>query len=487
MSATATQPTLRPYQEQAVEACLGALFNAVNPLLVAPTGAGKTVMACEMMRRWQMQTGKACYFFAHREELIFQAKEAMNRFGIRGDALSVFKKTFDGYPESDAALCVFDEAHHAVATSWKNVSEAFKGPKVAITATPDRLDNQRLDVVGFTQVHQIEIQRLIKDGYLVRPMAYKLPISICDNIIENYDDAIEAVAKSVVDQFTRFNRNRAMVFLPSVDCSRRFSAELRKLGYESSHLDGTSGKLRGMSVDDFKSGRTKFMCNVALFTEGFDCPEVDCVVLLRETKSRALWSQMIGRGLRSSPGKTDCLILDPMWVSGTHTLSPADAFTQHPDARCKQSNGMYDPLGEAEMTDQEAEQKLLDKIKRIEREEARIEAKARGLLDLSIVTPLFGFTPPPATSNLPLTDVQKNILERYQIHAPSDLPWEHATYIIAQMQSRERLRLATAKQVRKLRQFGHRKANTYTFEQATKAIGTDWRIVGRSKARRILR
>jgi superfamily II DNA or RNA helicase len=487
MSAPATQPTLRPYQEQAVQACVDALSKDVNPLLVAPTGAGKTVMACELMRRWQTATGRECYFFAHREELLSQAQAAMDRFGVRGKALSVFKKQFDDYPGRADALCVFDEAHHAVATSWKNVSTTFPGPKVAITATPDRLDNQRLEGAGFTQVHQIEIQKLIKDGYLVRPMAQKLPLSICDNIIENYDDAIEAVAKSVVEQFVHFNRQRAMVFLPSVDSSRRFSAELRKLGYDSSHLDGTSGKLRGMSVDDFKSGLTKFMCNVALFTEGFDCPEVDCVVLLRETKSRALWSQMIGRGLRTAPGKTDCLILDPMWVSGTHTLAPGDAFTQHPESRCAQRLGLSDPLGDAEMTDQDAEQKLLEKIKRIERQQAREEAKHLGLLDLSVVTPLFGFTPPPTESTVLMTQGQKNILERFQIHAPADLPMEHAAYIIHKMTERQRLGLATAKQVRKLRQFGHRKANTYTIDQASKAIGTDWRITGRTRARKIFR
>jgi len=487
MSATATQPTLRPYQEQAVQACLDALSKTVNPLLVAPTGAGKTVMACELMRRWQTATGRECYFFAHREELLSQAQAAMDRFGVRGKALSVFKKQYDDYPGRVDALCVFDEAHHAVATSWKNVSETFQGPKVAITATPDRLDNQRLEGAGFTQVHQIEIQRLIKDGYLVRPMAQKLALSICDNIIENYDDAIEAVAKAVIQEFVRFNRQRAMVFLPSVDCSTRFSAELRKLGYDSSHLDGTSGKLRGLSVEDFKAGRTKFMCNVALFTEGFDCPEVDCVVLLRETKSRALWSQMIGRGLRTSPGKTDCLILDPMWVSGTHTLAPGDAFTQHPESRCSQKTGLSDPLGDAEMTDQDAEQKLLEKIKRIERQQAKEDAKNRGLLDLSVVTPLFGFTPPPTGSTEVMTQYQKNTLERFQIFAPADLPMEHARYIIQKMEERQRLGLATAKQVRKLRQFGHRRANTYTVDQASKAIGTDWRISGRTRPRHILR
>jgi superfamily II DNA or RNA helicase len=487
MSAPATQPTLRPYQEQAVTACVDALSKAVNPLLVAPTGAGKTVMACELMRRWQTATGRECYFFAHREELLSQAQAAMDRFGVRGRALSVFKKQFDEHPGRADALCVFDEAHHAVASSWKNVSTHFPGPKVAITATPDRLDNQRLEGAGFTQVHQIEIQRLIKDGYLVRPLAQKLPISVCDNIIENYDDAIEAVARSVVEEFVRFNRQRAMVFLPSVDASRRFSAELRKLGYDSSHLDGTSGKLRGLSVDDFKAGRTKFMCNVALFTEGFDCPEVDCVVLLRETKSRALWSQMIGRGLRTAPGKFDCLILDPMWVSGTHTLAPGDAFTQHPESRCNQVAGLSDPLASAEAMDNESERKLLEKIKRIERQQEKEDAKNRGLLDLSVVTPLFGFTPPPTESTEQMTPNQKNTLERFQIYAPHDLPLEHARYIIQKMEERQRLGLATAKQVRKLRQFGHRKANTYSIDQASKAIGSDWRITGRTRARNIFR
>jgi hypothetical protein len=139
------------------------------------------------------------------------------------------------------------------------------------------------------------------------------------------------------------------------------------------------------------------------------------------------------------------------------------------------------------MTDQDAEQKLLEKIKRIERQQAREEAKHLGLLDLSVVTPLFGFTPPPTESTVLMTQGQKNILERFQIHAPADLPMEHAAYIIHKMTERQRLGLATAKQVRKLRQFGHRKANTYTIDQASKAIGTDWRITGRTRARKIFR
>jgi superfamily II DNA or RNA helicase len=480
-------PSLREYQKQAIHACLDALAKGVNPLLIAPTGAGKTVMAGAMMKAWQEATGLPCYFFAHRSELIEQAEATMAKFEIIGKAFSVFQKSYDA-DHMDCALCVFDEAHHAVASSWTNVGKYFLGPKVAITATPDRLDNQRLEQSGFVRVFDIKISELINQGYLVRPMAQKLSVAICDNIIENYTDAIEQVAKNVVDEFYRYKRNRAMVFLPTVEASRKFSAALRALGMESSHLDGTSGKLRTISVNDFKEGRTEFLCNVSLFTEGFDCPEVDCVVLLRETKSRALWSQMIGRGLRSSPGKTDCLILDPMWVSGTHTLTPADAFTSHPDAVCKPVAGLSDPLGDAQVEDQDAEHRLLNKLKRLEAEEDAEAAKERGLIDLSVVVPMFGFVPPPLEEGeAVISQEQRYQLERFQIFAPADLGGKQAAYILRKMYERQKLNLATPRQVRKLRQFGHRFANGYTFEQAGKAIASDWRIAGRTRPRRIFR
>lgn len=484
MSAPATQPTLRPYQEQAISACIDALVKDVNPLLVAPTGAGKTVMACEIMRRWQAKHDLPCYLFAHRQELLSQAKASMERFGIRGDVFSVFQKTFSA-PQMDVALCVFDEAHHAVASSWDNVRANFKGPSVAITATPDRLDKQKLSTAGFTEVYQIPIRDLIDQGYLVRPMAQKLHVAVCDNIMDSYDEAISQVAKNVVDEFYRYGRKRGMAFLPTVDSSRRFSNELRGLGMESSHLDGTSGKLRKIAVDAFKAGHTQFLCNVGLFTEGFDCPEVDCIVLLRETKSRALWSQMIGRGLRSSEGKKDCLILDPMWVSGIHMLQPGDAFTSHPDAVCREVLGQSDPLAESIQEDDAAEERLLRQLKKAQATQEAKDAHQRGLIDLSIVTPLFGFVPPPEASSDPMTDSQKNTLERFQIFASATLPAEHAAYIIQKMQERQRLQLATVRQVKRLRQFGHKNAHRYTFEMASKAIGTDWRVAGRTKAVRV--
>jgi len=479
---------LRDYQEAAVKDCLLSLSREVNPLLVAPTGAGKTVMAAEIMRRWQEQHGREVFFFAHRRELLEQAQATMDAFGIKGRAFSVFQEDYPVVPADVAnCLCVFDEAHHAVANCWMRAQHFFPGPKVAITATPDRMDKKKLADAGFVTAHEISIRKLIEDGYLVRPLAQKLGVWICDNILASRHDAMDQVAKCVVDEIARYGRKRTMVFLPDVETSERFNLALRKLGMNSAHLDGGSGKLRDMTVKRFKAGEVDILCNVQLFTEGFDCPEVDCVVLLRETKSRALWSQMIGRGLRTYPGKTDCLILDPMWVSGIHALVPADAFTTHEDAECKPSLGLSNPLEDANREDVDREAQFLKRLKAAEAKQAAKEARERGLIDLSLAQPLLGLTPPPpAKDDEQAQPHQYSLLEKYQIYATGLTYWQ-AQWLIHAMQKRQQAGMATLKQVKKLRQFGHRNAAYYTLTQASHAIGSDWRINPNSRYRKIFR
>jgi superfamily II DNA or RNA helicase len=469
---------LRDYQQDAVKSVLLSLSQGNSPLLVAPTGSGKTVMAGAIMKDWQTNTGKPVFFFAHREELLEQAERMMGQFGLRGKVISIFAKQFDTSAEDmSMGLCVFDEAHHAVATSWLSIQARFTGPKVAITATPDRMDRQKLDEAGFSLCHEIYIRDLIKRGYLVRPMAQKLAVTLADFTLLTDDAVLEQVARNVLDELGRYSRKRTIVFLPDVDTSRRFSMALNKTGLRSVHLDGQSGKERERFVSDFKRGDLDCLCNVNLFTEGFDCPEIDCVVLLRSTQSRPLWCQMIGRGLRSAAGKTDCLILDPFWVCGEHALTAADAFTAHQDAKCKAKSGYSDPMADADKEDEQAENRLLANLKRLEGRKNAKEARERGLIDLSVVTPLLGLTPPPAASgDEPMTDLQSAQLEQHKIYAPKGTTYGQAKWMLHKMS--ERIGLATLRQVRKLRQFGHRNAQIYTFSQASNAIGNDWRISG---------
>ena len=473
---------LRDYQEAAVTAATGFLKRGVNPLVIAPTGAGKTVIASEIMKRWMAANhGKKVVFVAHRKELLTQAKATMERFGIITDAYvaSVFTTDFSDIPDADkaTALVVFDEAHHAVASSWTGFCKLFTGPKVAVTATPDRMDRQKLEDVGFSLAYDITIRTLIEQGHLVRPMAQKMPVELSMTRLRGYDEALEAVAAAVVDEFRRWDRKRAIVFLPDVDLSERFAELLVKQCMTAANVDGSMHPYnRQRIVDMYKRGEVQFLCNVNLFTEGFDAPETDCVVLLRPTQSRALWCQMIGRGLRLAEGKTDCLILDPMWISGDHTFQPADAFTTNPFAKMKQVEGSHDVLGAAEMADRDAEQTILA---RIAAEEKRADAKAareKGCIDLSVAVSCFGLILPPSASQKPATPDQKAALERFKVHAGSDVTEEQASWMLSRLYFRQRLGLATPKQARLLVQFGVKNPERLSFDEASKAIGNDWRM-----------
>lgn len=468
---------LRDYQEAAVTAALSFVAKNVNPLVIAPTGAGKTVIASSIMLRWQAGTNRKCFFVAHRKELIDQAKATMDKFGVRGEALSVFSADFDHISAEDkaTALVVFDEAHHAVASSWAKFNAVFTGPKVAVTATPDRLDRQKLETVGFVPAYEIAIRTLIEQGHLVRPMAQKMPVEMSLIRLRGYDDALEAVADSIVTELNRWDRKKAICFLPEVETSVKLVSLLRQRGVEAGHVDGSTGKFRSGTVDAFKRGDLRVLCNVNLFTEGFDAPETDCVILLRPTQSRALWCQMIGRGLRTAPGKTDCLILDPMWISGENSFTPADAFTVHPMAKSAQIQGGHDPLDAAEACDRQAEESMLRRIAAEEQRSATKEAKELGLVDLSVACAVFGFVLPAPTSESAMFGYQATELARHGVHARG-MTADQADWMIARLKAREALNMATVKQVRKLQQFGVRGADRLSKESASKAISSDWRM-----------
>lgn len=470
---------LRDYQEAAVTSALAFVAKGVNPLIIAPTGAGKTVIASSIMTRWQTGTTRKCYFVAHRKELIDQAKATMDKFGVVGEALSVFSSDFDHISAADkaSALVIFDEAHHAVASSWEKFNAIFTGPKVAVTATPDRLDRQRLETVGFTVAYEIAIRTLIEAGHLVRPMAYKMGVELSTIRLRGYADALEAVADSIVTELNRWDRKKAICFLPEVDTSVRLVALLRQRGIECGHVDGTTSKFRAGTVEAFKRGDLRVLCNVNLFTEGFDAPDTDCVILLRPTQSRALWCQMIGRGLRTAPGKTDCLILDPMWISGENSFQPSDAFTLHPHSKGVAVEGGSDPLDLADACDRQAEESMLRRIAAEESKASAREAKEKGLIDLSVACAVFGFVLPAATTEEAMFGYQESELARHGVYAKG-MTVDQAQWVIGRLKAREALGLATVKQVRKLKQFGVRGAERLTKDAASKAIGSDWRISG---------
>jgi len=475
---------LRDYQEAAVTAAIGHLAKGVNPLVIAPTGAGKTVISAEIIKRWQAANpGKLAVFVAHRKELIQQAAATIERFGISNvKCLSVFASDWDvSEDDRKTALVVFDEAHHAVAASWNAFSSLFTGPKVAVTATPDRADRQRLEDVGFALAYQIAIRTLIEAGHLVRPLAYKMPITLSPTLISGaYEDSVIAMADLIIAELKRWDRKRTLLFLPDVDSCRRFADVLTRRGLATASIEGTMHPyLRSSAIARFKAGELDCLCNVNILTEGFDAPETDCVVMFRPTQSRALFAQMIGRGLRTAPGKTDCLILDPMWVAGENVFQPADAFTMHPQSKAKQKEGGCDPVSEADMVDEETEKSVVARIiAEASKAEAK-EAREKGLIDLSTAVSCFGYLLPSDEAGEVASDQQRGILASFKVYASAGMTRVQADWLIRKLHQRQALGLATVKQVRKLIQFNVKNASLLTMAQASASINNDWRMNSR--------
>lgn len=345
---------LRDYQRHAVQAALDGFRSGQQRLmLVIPTGGGKTVIFGSMVARVRGRS----LVLAHRDELVQQAVDKLSllvpdeRIGIvqadRDDADArivvasvqtlISARRLERIGTFD--FIVIDECHHAVAQSYRDILEhlgAFEpgGPKVlGVTATPDRADEVGLSAVFQAVAYETQILDLIAAGYLadIRAKRVGLRADLSEIRSRGGDlvqgqvgeamiaaDAPEHIAEAV---WEHARDRRSLVFLPTVEVSQRTAEEMNAAGIRTAHLDGTTpSRERREMLAALRSGELQAVANCLVLTEGFDAPLIDCVVPARPTKSRALFQQMIGRGLRPYPGKRDCLILDPVGATGRHDL-----------------------------------------------------------------------------------------------------------------------------------------------------------------------
>jgi superfamily II DNA or RNA helicase len=344
---------LRPYQKTAINTVVGGFHKHKTQLLVAATGAGKTVIFSEIAG---MGKGKILVL-AHRSELIDQAAETMaslsgrstsieqgTRQADRGAEIIVASvQTLQGerlatWPTDHFSLIICDEAHHAVSASWQTVVNHFGTAKVlGVTATPSRADGRKLGNYFERVAYEIGLRKLIELGFL-SPLTW-LPLKISFDIRKvrvskgklNDDDlgeAIEPGIQSVLDSIIEHARGRRILaFLPLIKTSKEFVARCNERGIRAAHVDG---KMSAEERDSIKrrlaAGKLDLVSNSMVWTEGFDCPEVDCILSLRPTKSVALMQQLYGRGTRLSPhtGKQDLLILDFLFEhENFEAISPA--------------------------------------------------------------------------------------------------------------------------------------------------------------------
>ena len=329
---------LRPYQTAAVDAVLRVVEADGRALLVAPTGAGKTVMLSELCRRLP----RPILVLQHREELLQQNTAALR--ALSGLAVSTVSAESADYTapivsamqptltrrlkalDWTPATIVVDECHHAPAPSYQRILDHWPDAvRVGVTATPNRPDRRPLGPVFGTAAAHIRAAALEDAGYLVphrvvsvecvdRLAIDQLPMRggeyEPEAIAELY--TADGVTSDVVDAWEQTcSERQTVVFCATRTQSAELAAEYLRRGYTVTTVDGeTPARERARRFASLRDGSTQVLVNVAVATEGWDCPPVSCVVLARPCSAHATLVQMVGRGKRPSAGKRDCVVLD---------------------------------------------------------------------------------------------------------------------------------------------------------------------------------
>lgn len=361
-TAVGAAPTLRPYQHGIVGGVLGQLEIVRSTLAVAATGTGKTVCFAELARIIVQRGGRAL-ILVHRDELISQARRKCEAIGLwpdvekgkqRANTLarvvlasvqSLKGARLQRWAADHFALVIVDEAHHAVAASYRTILDHFTGAKVVgVTATPDRADGQGLDEVYESVAYRYEIRQAIDEGYLVPIVARRIVVESVDlsTVATRAGDfAQDQLADAMSDERALQGTARPLLELARDRSTIAFCVDVahaealaRTL---NSYRPGCARAVSGRTDEDERTamleaharGEFQFLTNCDVLTEGYDAPSCSCVAMCRPTKSRGRFVQAAGRGLRPHPesGKRDCLILDFTGTAGKHSLiGPADCL-----------------------------------------------------------------------------------------------------------------------------------------------------------------
>lgn len=365
-----TPVKLRPYQND----CLQRLdsfyaFNGKRALISVPTGGGKTLIFSSYASKKRLKT----LVLAHREELLEQAVEKYKMIGGQGKtgfvrangewsidsdftaasiqtlyrARSSNDKRYESLLNAGYDFVVIDEAHHTMADTYYKVIKdlADTGALVlGVTATPFRSDDRHLLEFYEDLVYFIDIKELVRLGYLVPIKAKTVRLDVDMDGLKIDRKKGDFTISSIASLFNEENINyhifkewkenagdrKTIFFLSSLDHSKALESLFRYHGVSCAHIDGSLPKSkRKYILEEFKAGRIRVLFNMDILTEGYDDPSVECIALVRPTKSLNLYTQIIGRGLRPSwaTGKKDCLLLDFTGVSKRHKpVSLLDVF-----------------------------------------------------------------------------------------------------------------------------------------------------------------
>ena len=502
---------LRPYQQQARDR-IHAEWDAghTRTLLVLPTGTGKTIVFASVAAD-QVRAGDRVLILAHRGELLEQAADKLQRstglvsavekaestcldswFRVVVGSVQTLQRTarLERFPQDYFGTIIIDEAHHAITDGYRRILDYFSGAKVlGVTATPDRGDMRNLGEVFDSLAFEYKLTDAIKEGYLCKIMAQTIPLQLDitsvtmsggDYAVGDLGTALDPYLEQIAAEMARRCKSRkTVVFLPLIKTSQKFRDLLNAKGFRASEVNGQSADRREV-LADFDAGKYNVLCNSMLLTEGWDCPSVDCVVVLRPTKVRSLYSQMVGRGTRLSPGKTDLLLLDFLWMTDKHELCrPADLVCEDRTVARQMTEHLAE-TGCPEDIEEAAAQASEDVV--AQREEAlakqledqrRKKAKLVDPLqyEMSIqAEDLAGYVPAFGWEAGPPSEQQTAALEKLGILPDAVESAGKAALLLDRLNKRRDEGLTTPKQIRCLEKYGFQHVGTWSFEAARHMI-----------------
>lgn len=514
---------LRSYQSEAKAAIFEEWDKGVKrTLLVLPTGCGKTIVFAKVAEDC-VRRGNRVLIMAHRGELLDQASDKIGKATGLGCATEKAEETCLGswfrivvgsvqslmrekrlkqFPMDYFDTIIIDEAHHCLSDSYQKILDYFKGANIlGVTATPDRGDMRNLGECFDSLAYEYTLPKAIKAGFLspIKALTIPLQLDLSGVGMQSGDfksgdlaTALDPYLYQIADEMEKHCKDRkTVVFLPLVKTSQKFRDILNEKGFKAAEVNGDS-KDRAEILAAYERGDYNVLCNSMLLTEGWDCPSVDCIVVLRPTKVRSLYSQMVGRGTRLFPGKDHLLLLDFLWHTERHELChPASLICQDEEVAKKMTENIEKagcPMDIEEAEKQAAEDVVAQREEALAKKLEEMKKRKKKLVDplqfeMSIqAEDLKNYIPPFGYAMQPPTAKQKERLEKLQIDPDGIENAGKADMVIDRLQQRIRDNMASPRQINRLEMYGFQNVGTWKFEQAKNVIdriaANGWRTPG---------
>ena len=502
---------LRKYQEEAINA-IEKEWEKGNKktLLVLPCGCGKTICFSKVVENSIIE-GSRALILAHRGELLTQAADKIKKVtGLECALEKAESKSYKSknlitlgsvqtlskegrlhqFPSDYFKTIVVDEGHHCMSDSYQKILNYFDTAKVlGVTATPDRADQKNLGQFFDSKAYEYTMHQAVKEGYLCPVKAQMIPLELdIRNVgLSNGDYAVGEIGSSLepylnqiaLEMLNYCKGRKTVVFLPLVKTSQKFCELLNVHGLNAVEINGNS-KDRERILADFEAGEYDVLCNSMLLTEGWDCPAVDTIVVLRPTKVRSLYQQMVGRGMRLSPGKKELLLLDFLWMTERHDLCrPSALISKNGDIANRIDKMMMNNesgINLLEAEEQAGKDIVQEREDALARQLADMKKRKRKLVDplqyaMSIAAEdLADYEPTFAWECGPITDGQRAKLEKLGINPDEIENCGKASLLITKLINRIDAGLSTPKQIRVLEKYGFYHVGEWSFEAASKMI-----------------